>query len=183
MWVLWTSANDPIQPVTYIQFFGRSVQRTSLITAVSLVSSCSAEGPPTSNEVLLRMNEVLVSQPVTEEFLDATARCHLYEKYSFRQVSDPTADALADIEDRHSRIVLVFGTFEAFMDQYDEQKIACVGELPPFDTIWELSPTDEDCGPIPGCCLVEDMSDRARNYGISYSSVVMDKLVEERGCD
>ena len=54
--------------------------------------------------------------------------------------------------------------------------MVCVGELPPFSTSWVL-PLDEECG------LDEDNSYRAREYGLAYSSVVMEKLIAERECN
>ena len=159
------------------------MQRISLIIAIVAISSCSTGGPSTSDEALRRVNEVLVSQQVNGEFLEAVGQCPLYENYNYRQIGDAAADALADIENRHFRIVLTSGTNEALIDQYDENIIACVGGLPPNESIWELSATEEDCGPAEGCCLVEDRSDRGERYGISYSSVVMNRLIEEGGCN
>jgi hypothetical protein len=121
------------------------------------------------------VNEVLVGEPVDDRFLEAVNRCPRYASYTYREIDDARADALADTDRRHFRIVLVSDSFDSFAEQYDEKTMACVGELPPFSTIWVLSPDDE-------CGLVEDGSNHAREYGLDYSSLVMEKLIAEREC-
>ena len=123
------------------------------------------------------MNEILVSQPVDEQFLESIESCRLPEDIGFRQIGDARADALADIGDRLFRIVLTSDSGKLFFEQYREQAIDCIGELPPFNTIFILARSARTCD------LVEDLSDRARSYGMNYSSVMIEMIMQERSCN
>jgi len=152
------------------------VRRFSLILVALFISVCSVDEASVPDEVERFMNEILVGEPVNEQFLGEVESCPIYDGKTYRQVDDARADALADIGSRHFRIVLITGSFDLFAEQYDDRTMACIGELPPVDTIWVLS-LDEACG------LIEDSSDRARDYGLAYSSVVMEKLIAEHECN
>lgn len=151
------------------------VSRIALIPVVLWLSACEPEQPSIEEIAEFSANQVLVNQTADEAFLKTVGECHLYENYNYRQIDDGRTDALADTNNGHFRIVLVGGSFDAFAEQYDEKTMSCVGELPPFDTIWVLSSGDK-------CGLVEDESDGARAYGIEYSNLVMEKLISEREC-
>jgi hypothetical protein len=151
------------------------VRSISLFLAALFISACSVDGPSVLDEVEALGNEVLVGEPVNVQFLQAVERCPIYDGNTYRQIDGARTDAIADTETKYFRIVLVTGSFDSFAEQYDDRTMDCIGELPPFDTIWVLS-RDEECG------LTEDHSDRAREYGLSYSSVVMERLIAERDC-
>ncbi|MGB5412204.1 MAG: hypothetical protein WBN09_11785 [Woeseiaceae bacterium] len=152
------------------------MNRIALLLITFMLSACGSDQQSIDEIATHRASQVLVNQKVDEEFLNAVGKCHLYDKYNYHQIGDANADAFADTGRRHFQMVLVADSFDSFVVQYDDRTMTCVGELPPFSTIWILSP-DEECG------LVEDHSDRAREYGLSYSSVVMEKLIAERECN
>ncbi len=72
-------------------------------------------------------------------------------------------------------MVLVRDSAAIFRKRYEERVLDCIGELPPFDTIWKL-------GDAAACRLDEDLSDAAIEYGFEYTTIVMSKLREERDC-
>jgi hypothetical protein len=124
---------------------------------------------------LQRTNETLVNQEVNATFLDAVSRCPSYEKFNYRQIGDGMHDAFADVGVRHFRIVIIGDSFGALKEEYGEELFTCIGELPPFDTIWILSGSER-------CGLVADTSAKAKSYAGSYTAVMIDRLAEERGC-